>query len=589
MNTFDIQGDYRTLHQQLPITSTKPVIGITGNYQNGAALLNEGYILSVLRAGGTPLIIPPHEDIEALLSVLETIDALILSGGADVNPLFLGEEPSKQLSNINPQRDWQELMLCQLAMNRQIPILGICRGMQVLNLAMGGTVWQDIYSGTNKELLKHSQDLDKRYASHSVSIEEGSVLSQLFHHSTQLFVNSFHHQAVKDVAHGFKVTATAPDGIIEAMESTEYKSVIGVQWHPECFIQREDTSMMPLFHWLVEEARLSARVKAFHKESIILDSHCDTPMFFHQQIDFSTRDARIKYDLHKMREGRVNTVFMVAYLPQKERDDASLHQATADAQALLAGIDDMVARCGGMVELAQSVEDIYRLKKMGKKAIVKGIENGYAIGKDLSLLQRFQEQGVAYITLCHNGNNDICGSARYNEEGIGLTDFGQKVVKEMNRIGLLIDLSHAGERTFYDVLEASSMPVVCTHSSCRALCDHPRNLTDEQLQAIAQKGGVVQVCMYSGFLRSEGMTTVKDVADHIDHLVQIMGIDHVGIGSDFDGDGGVTGCNDASEMPFLTRELMLRGYNNADLQKIWGENFLRVLRQVQNAPPSSFS
>ena len=185
------------------------------------------------------------------------------------------------------------------------------------------------------------------------------------------------------------------------------------------------------------------------------------------------------------------------------------------------------------------------------------------------------------MTLCHNGNNDICGSARYNDEHIGVTPFGEQVIREMNRTGMMVDLSHAGEQTFYDTLDISSKPVVCSHSSSRVLCDHPRNLTDEQLKAIARKGGVVQVCLYSGFLRSDTPATICDAIEHLHHMVNIMGIEHVGIGTDFDGDGGIIGCNDSSELINLTRRMLYERYSENDLRLIWGGNFLRVMEEVQ--------
>ena len=210
-----------------------------------------------------------------------------------------------------------------------------------------------------------------------------------------------------------------------------------------------------------------------------------------------------------------------------------------------------------------------------------GIENGYAIGRDKTLVKRFRDRGVVYMTLCHNGDNDICDSARGSGEHGGLSAFGREVVQEMNRVGMMIDLSHAAEKTFYDVLECSTQPVVCSHSSCRALCNHPRNLTDGQLRALAAKGGVAQVTMYSGFLCKEGYATLDHFMQHLEHAIKVAGIEHVGVGTDFDGDGAVSGCSSASQLRNVTRELLRRGYNDADIEKIWGGNWLRVMQQVQ--------
>lgn len=339
--------------------------------------------------------------------------------------------------------------------------------------------------------------------------------------------------------------------------------------------------MMPLFGWLVREAGSFQKAKKLHERLLILDTHCDTPMFFDQHIRFHARDPKIKVDLHKMTEGRQDATIMVAYLEQKERTDEALLAATAKADRLLNEIEEMVAMNCTAVDIAYSPNDLYRLKREGKKGIMLGIENGHAIGKDLSRVAHFRKRGVVYMTLCHNGNNDICGSARYNEENLGVTPFGEQVIQEMNRLGMMVDLSHSGERTFYETLDISSQPVVCSHSSSRALCDHPRNLTDDQLRAIARKGGVVQVCLYSGFLRKERPAHILDAIEHLNHMVNVMGIEHVGIGSDFDGDGGIIGCNDSSEMINLTRQLLHERYNEEDIRRIWGGNFLRVMQQVQ--------
>lgn len=577
---FDLQKGYEELNASYPGYRKQPVIGVTANFSDGNCCLADGYCTSILKAGGVPFIIPPYEEKEPLLNTLNHLDGILLTGGGDINPLFMGEEPVNELHSINYRRDRQELLLTRLAADRQIPVLGICRGIQIMTAAFGGKLYQDIYSQMGNKLIKHDQALDRSFPSHTVAIDADTLLYKLFRADT-LAVNSFHHQAVKEPPLGFRVCARAADGVIEAMESTEYKSMIGVQWHPECMILRGDESMMPLFAWLVREATSFAEAKALHERILALDSHCDTPMFFEQKIQFHTRDPKILVDLHKMSEGRLDATIMVAYLKQLERTDEALLAATAKADRILNEIEAMVHANCSYVDIAYAPEDLLRLKREGKKAIMLGIENGYAIGKDLSNVERFRRRGVVYMTLCHNGDNDICDSARGESEHGGLSDFGREVVREMNRTGMMVDLSHASEKSFYDALEISEAPIVCSHSSCRALCDHPRNLTDEQMKALAHRGGVMQVCLYGGFLRKEEPATILDAVEHLNHMVNVMGIDQVGIGTDFDGDGGICGCASASELINLTRRLLSERYSESDIRKIWGGNFLRVMEEVQ--------
>ena len=581
---FDFMSEYKELHSGFPLAKPRPVIGITANFRDGNAALAEAYYASIIEAGGTPLVIPPYANRDALVETLKHIDALLLTGGADIDPRYMGEEPDYALLHaVNPKRDEQEILLARLADDRALPILGICRGIQTLAVAFGGKVYQDQYAGIGGELLAHDQEpIDRHVATHDVSFVHDCMLARLFG-CESIAVNSFHHQSVSVAPAGFAVAAVSPDGVIEAMEAVDGRSVIGVQWHPESFIMNSDRCMMPLFGWLVGEASLYRKAKEVHSRILTLDSHCDTPMLFEQGYRLEERSDIALVDLHKMDEGGLDAVTMVAYIPQGARDENALATATRSADSLLSGIVAQVERNNGYVALCDSPDKVYRCKQEGKKVIMRGIENGYAIGKDIANISRYRDMGVVYMTLCHNGDNDICDSARGNGEHGGLSAFGKEVVMEMNRVGMVIDLSHAAESTFWQVLELSTVPVVCSHSSCKALCNHPRNLADEQMAALASKGGVVQVTMYSGFLREDGEATIDDFMMHLEHAISVAGIEHVGIGTDFDGDGAVKGCSSASQLCNITRELLRRGYCESDIEKIWGGNWLRVMRTVQAA------
>lgn len=600
MDTFNWQQTYQNINSTFSTSDPQPVIGITGNYDKETCTLAEGYYQSVLKAGGIPLIIPPFQETDRLCQMLDTIDGIIFSGGGDINPLFFGEEPIKELHSITPERDRQELLLARLAYDRQIPMLGICKGIQTINLALGGTVYQDIHTQMEGTRIKHSQDQDRRYPSHSVRLMPGSIMQRIFG-STTITVNSFHHQACKEAAPCLNATAISPDGVIEAIESNELKSVLGVQWHPETYTLRQNNDMMPIFHWLIGESAEFKRAKRLHDKIITLDSHCDTPMFFSQGINFASRDPKILVDLHKMTEGHLDATIMVAYIEQQERDMATLENATAKANQILTKIENMAAANCTAVDIAYTPADILRNKHAEKKSIMMGIENGYAIGLDISNVEAFRKRGVVYMTLCHNGDNDICDSARGKHEHHGVSTFGADVIHEMNRLGMMLDLSHASEESFYDALDISSAPIVCTHSSSRALCDHPRNLTDSQMQALAKAGGVAQVTFYHGFLVKDSIdynpcnvqrsfaepassikeATILDAIEHLNHMVNVMGIEHVGIGTDFDGDGGIRGCASASELINFTRHLLRERYSEEQIQMIWGGNFLRVMEDVQ--------
>ena len=579
MRHFDLQATLNQVYEHFPAASRQPVIGITGNYEDLTCKLGRGYYDSVIRAGGTPLVIPPSTDKDVLMGTLDHIDALLLSGGSDINPLWCGEEPVPGLHGINQERDLPELLITRLAYNRQMPILGICRGIQTLAVALGGKVCQDIEATT----VKHSQDADRSEPTHTVDIEAGSLLETIFSQQT-LYVNSFHHQAVSEPGSLFRVTARAKDGTVEAMESTEMKSIIGVQWHPECM----GDDSQPLFRWLIGEAKAYRQAQELHNRVLTLDTHCDTPMLFPQGIHFDQRDPRILVDLHKMTEGRQDATIMVSYLPQPKigetfssKVDFDVTTPTEYADLIFDKIEEIVNANADYIALARTPGDLYENKRQGKKSIMLGIENGLALGGLLQNVQHFANRGVVYITLCHNGDNDLCDSARGCNTHGGVSRFGEQVIREMNRLGLMVDLSHAAEKSFYDALDISQTPIVCSHSSCRALCDHPRNLTDDQMRRLAAHGGVMQVTLYNGFLVKDGDATILDAIAHLEHAVSIMGIDHVGLGTDFDGDGGICGLRDSSELLQFTRQLLARHYSERDIQKIWGGNFLRVMSQVQ--------
>jgi len=572
--SFQLQAQLDAIYGHFPEAKPRPLIGISANTADIDLTLRRVYCDQIVRAGGVPMVLPPVDDAEVLINMLEGIDGLVLTGGADYNPLWYGEQPEKELHTINSTRDLPELLLTRLAFNRQIPILGICRGVQTMAIALGGNLVQDL-----KTPLKHSQDAPRSEATHSVTITEGSTLYGLYGQET--FVNSFHHQAVKDCGSHLHVVATAPDGVIEAVESTEQKALMGVQWHPEWM----GDEGLKLFEWLTQRSREFKEAKALHHEILTLDSHCDTPMFFPQGVHFEQRDPKVLYDLHKMTDGKQDAVTMVAYLPQHPKP-GELPEGMSPrryADSIFDQIEAIVAHESDYVALARTPQQLYENKAMGKKSIMLGIENGLAIEDDIRNIAHFAQRGIVYITLCHNGDNAICDSARGTQTHGGVSAFGEQVIGEMNRLGVMVDLSHGAETSFFDALSISQTPIVCSHSNSKALCDVPRNLTDAQLKALAQAGGVAQITLYHGFLRKEGEADIRDAMAHLNHAIDVMGIDHVGLGTDFDGDGGIKGLADASELINFTTALLRQRFSKADIKKIWGENWLRVMRQVQAA------
>ena len=381
------------------------------------------------------------------------------------------------------------------------------------------------------------------------------------------------------------------------------------------------------------EADLATKVSELHDKVLTVDTHADTPSrLLREDWDIGERHESTgrrgsKIDLPRMAEGGLDAEFFAVFVGQGARTPEGYAAAKERADRILDAIHKMCKDYPELVSLATTPEDAYRIEKEGKRAAFIGMENGYPIGRDLSLIEKYYDKGVRYITLCHSSDNDICDSStdRRNPEDNGLSEFGGEVVAECNRLGIMVDVSHASEKSFFDIIETTKAPIIASHSSVRALCDHARNLTDEQLKALAKNGGVIQICFVSSFIkeqppnperdaaiealrekygsrrnipdeatRAKAMeeyqeiyekysgerTTLQELVDHIDFVVELIGVDHVGIGTDFDGGGGLEGCNDVSEMPNITEELLRRGYSEEDIQKIWGGNIMRVFSRV---------
>jgi len=381
------------------------------------------------------------------------------------------------------------------------------------------------------------------------------------------------------------------------------------------------------------EEQLVKRADKIHASILTVDTHCDTPMEFSDPgFDLGVKSIDGCVDFPKMVEGGLHAEFFVVFIGQGPRNDSTYNKARQKALEIFNAIHKNVEKNNSMAEIATTPDDAYRLKKEGKIAAFIGMENGYPIGKDITKIKQFYDLGARYITLAHTKNNDICDSSTdpAGAENDGLSTFGMKVVKEMNRIGMMVDISHISDKSFFDVLKVTKAPVIASHSSCRALCGSPRNLSDDMLLALKENGGVIQICMLGNYLKApeanpeldsklkelknkygdfealpdstkkivhkefkdilkayEKPASVKDVVDHIDHVVQVIGIDYVGIGTDFDGGGGVDGCRTASEMKNITIELLRRGYSKSDIKKIWGGNLMRVFRKVEEVAKHS--
>ena len=314
----------------------------------------------------------------------------------------------------------------------------------------------------------------------------------------------------------------------------------------------------------------------------VLDSHCDTPTQIVRGRDLSKDNENAHIDIPKLKRGGVDAAFFALYIPARLSENAAYECALRQYEA----VKDVVQSNPCSVAFALTEAQAHENKANGLFSVFLGLENGSPIGHSLERLREFYDKGVRYMTLCHSKDNQICDSCAGNRTWGGLSPFGREVVAEMNRLGMLIDVSHVSDDTFYDVLECSTSPVVATHSCCRALADHPRNMTDDMIKALAAQGGVIQINFYPVFLQddyelesqSSVIPSYTRIADHIDHVVELVGIDHVGIGSDFDGiEVAPDGLEDISKMPVLFDELRRRGYSEAELNKLASGNFFNVL------------
>jgi len=370
------------------------------------------------------------------------------------------------------------------------------------------------------------------------------------------------------------------------------------------------------------DAGLMKKAKRIHNDAIVIDTHVDTPMLMmNRGLEIGERSDMGEVDLVRMKEGGLDAIFFAVFI-SNDLDDRHPSKRTLETIDV---IYRQVRQNSDLAELAFSTEDIRRIHKTGKRVILVGIENGGPVEGSLGLLRTYYRLGVRYITLTHNSNNHICDSATDKPKWNGLSPFGEKMVAEMNRLGMMIDVSHVSDDTFYDVIKLSKAPIIASHSGTRALCDVPRNMTDDMLRALAQNGGVIQIVFYSGFLsddyakKSEKIHKklapvfkkmreeagdnqnefykkafelwkenappapgIETLIDHIDHAVKVAGIDHVGLGSDFDGAGSFpVGLEDVSGYPLITYHLLKRGYSEEDIKKILGGNLLRVFRKVE--------
>ena len=569
------------INSQLSTLNFQLRIGVSSGWWEEAHRLVPAYVQCIIDAGATPVVFPVTDNEQILNNLLDMVDGLLLTGGGDIDPKYWGEELMPQSGKPCALRDEFDLALVRLARQRCMPVLGICRGMQAMNIEFGGDIYQDIYTQieNSEALLAHSQgDQPRSEVAHEVELAPGSLIAKVMGKRV-VGVNTFHHQSLRKIAPSCRAVGFAPDSIVEAIEVPGYK-MIGVQWHPEN-LYKEHPEQKALFDWLMAEAEVYGRARELHRTSPVVDTHTDTPMVWTETTDLGVRqDAEeVKVDFVKMQDGGVACTFMVAYLPQVELDDVDYKQKAQEAHDVAVEtferLREQVDRYPEKVKFNTQLSGL----EAQSVNVCFGLENGFALAGDIGNVQKFYDMGVRYITLCHNGDNDLCDSARGKGTHGGLSDFGREVIREMNRLGMMVDVSHAADSTIEQAIEFSSQPIIATHTSAKALCDHARNMSDELIVKLAQSGGRIHVCLYNYFLAKDGRADINTICDHIDHMVKLVGSESVGIGSDFDGGGGVLGCNDSSELINITMELIRRGYSDDDIKNIMGVGFVKFINK----------
>ena len=330
-----------------------------------------------------------------------------------------------------------------------------------------------------------------------------------------------------------------------------------------------------------QDERLKIIADSLHRTFISIDTHNDASIRINNSDRVLSSVGQVSFPL--MKEGGVDVAFFAAYIAQGPRTANGHQRAFENVDNQLKGLKAYLQKHAGEAELAFTPNDMKRIKPTGHSTMVLSIENGYCLGTDISKVKYFSDLGVQMMTICHNGNNELCDSHRDTIQFGGLSPFGREVIKEMNRLGMMIDVAHASKATVLEVAALSEHPIMTSHSGAYALYNNLRNVSDEEIVAIAAKGGLIQVGIGSFFLSPLPKTevSVKHIVDHIDHVVKIAGIEHVGIGSDFDGGAGVSDCNNMGEMKNITVELLRRGYTYNQIAMIWGGNVMRMMEQVQ--------